>query len=266
MTTDRGQSIEVLPDGTKTYVQQMNGFEYRSYFMSNLYGAPANPATIDTVAATWGSQTVPLQTASDGLRLLPAGRVTDLPWFGIQKLSITLNQAVSLVPTDVTVTGLTGGNYGPVTISGSGTTFTITLNKPINNADRVTITIANPTIVSFTRRLDVLPGDVNDDGVVNTTDGLLILSHETPAHAYQAIYDMNGDGVVNTADFNLYRPKIGSKLPAVASSPASASSPGALVMVIGLSAIDDEDFAGPLALTNGSATIIDPQGTRDSLN
>jgi hypothetical protein len=34
-----GQSIEVLPNGTKTYVQQMTGlFEYRAYFMSSLYG------------------------------------------------------------------------------------------------------------------------------------------------------------------------------------------------------------------------------------
>ena len=33
-----GQSIEVLPDGTKTYVQQMSGLpEYRSYFESSLY-------------------------------------------------------------------------------------------------------------------------------------------------------------------------------------------------------------------------------------
>ncbi len=37
-----GQSIEVLPDGTRIYVQQMNGmFEYRSYFMSTLYGPPS---------------------------------------------------------------------------------------------------------------------------------------------------------------------------------------------------------------------------------
>jgi hypothetical protein len=37
-----GQSIEVLPDGTKTYVQKMTGYEYRSYLMSTLYGTPAN--------------------------------------------------------------------------------------------------------------------------------------------------------------------------------------------------------------------------------
>ncbi len=34
-----GQSIEVLPNGTTVYVQQMNQFEYRSYFESTLYSA-----------------------------------------------------------------------------------------------------------------------------------------------------------------------------------------------------------------------------------
>ena len=202
-----------------------------------------NQTTIATVAVTWGSQTTTLQTAADGLRMLPAGRNTDMPWFGIQNLPITFNQAVSLAPTDVTVTGLIGVNYGPVTVSGSGTSYTITLAQPINNADRVTITIAKATIVGFTRRLDILPGDVNDNGAVNTTDGLLILHNQTPAHAYQTIYDMNGDGAVTMTDFNLYRPKIGTVLPPLPP-PASADSLGALVD-IALGAIDDEDFAGP---------------------
>ena len=50
-----GQSIEVLPNGTKTYVQQMTGFEYRSYFMSSLYG-PAPPTSSTRVLRTrsWG--------------------------------------------------------------------------------------------------------------------------------------------------------------------------------------------------------------------
>jgi hypothetical protein len=34
-----GQSIEVLPNGTRIYVQQMSSFEYRSYFESTLYSA-----------------------------------------------------------------------------------------------------------------------------------------------------------------------------------------------------------------------------------
>ena len=38
-TGTAGQSIEVLPNGTKVYVQQMSEFEYRSYFESTLYSA-----------------------------------------------------------------------------------------------------------------------------------------------------------------------------------------------------------------------------------
>ncbi len=37
-----GQTIQVLPDGTQTFVQQKSGLEYRSYMMANLYGTPAN--------------------------------------------------------------------------------------------------------------------------------------------------------------------------------------------------------------------------------
>ena len=34
-----GQSIEVLPNGTRVYVLQMTENEYRSYFESTLYSA-----------------------------------------------------------------------------------------------------------------------------------------------------------------------------------------------------------------------------------
>jgi hypothetical protein len=120
--------------------------------------------TVAAASAGWGTQTASLQTAADGLRLLPSGRNTDLPWLGINQLPITLAQATTLAAGDVAVTGITVANYGPVTISGSGTSYTITFAQPINQADRVTITITNASIATFTRRLDVLPGDFNDDG------------------------------------------------------------------------------------------------------
>jgi hypothetical protein len=46
-----GQSIEVLPDGTKTYVLEMNSLEYRSYRLSGLYGQTVNPAAAATTLA-----------------------------------------------------------------------------------------------------------------------------------------------------------------------------------------------------------------------
>ena len=77
--------------------------------------------------------------------------------------------------------GVSGSSYGPVSILGSGTaSIVIMLAKPIATADDVTLTIGNSQVVTYIRRLDVLPGDVNDDGAVNTTDGVLILDSYLP--------------------------------------------------------------------------------------
>ena len=111
------------------------------------------------------------------------------------------------------------GSYGPVSISGSGTNYTITLAQPINEPDRVTISIGNASIVTLTRELDVLPGDFNDDGVVNGTD--LIGVHNEWLHINGAVPtifgDINGDGLVNGTDYNDVRKQIGSVLPAAMS-------------------------------------------------
>lgn len=172
-------------------------------------------AVVSDVFVHWGTQAAVLQTNSDGLRLLPAGRNTDLPWRNISSLAITLNQAAALTASDVTAVGITGGDYGPVTISGSGTSYVVTFAKPVSQGDLVTITIGNTEVATFTRRVDILPGDTNDDGVVNTTDGVLILYNTTPAHPYDVFYDFNGDGAVNMTDFVLYRPLIGTILPSL---------------------------------------------------
>ena len=172
-------------------------------------------ATVTAVSADWGTKgTIALQTAADGLRLLPAGRNTDLPWYGINKLQITLSQAESLSPSDVSVTGITVANYGPVTISGSGTNYTITFAQAITTADRVTVTIGNAGIATYTRRLDVLPGDANDDGVVNAQDLVVVRNDFASLGAMYNIFDdINGDGVVDINDTNLVGRFIGKKLP-----------------------------------------------------
>jgi Bacterial Ig domain len=174
-------------------------------------------ATVTAVSADWGtSGTIALQTASDGLRLLPAGRNTDLPWYGINKLQITLSQAESLSPSDVSVTGITVANYGPVTISGSGTNYTITFAQAITTADRVTVTIGNAGITTYTRRLDVLPGDANDDGVVNAQDLVAVRNDfASLGGVYNIFDDINGDGAVDINDTNLVGRFVGKKLPSL---------------------------------------------------
>ena len=168
-----------------------------------------------SVGIAWGSAgTASLLTDADGLRLLPAGRSTDLPWLDIDQITITLDKAGSLSPSDVSVTGLTVADYGPVTITGSGTSYTITLARPINAADRVTVTIGNANIATFTRRLDVLPGDFNDDGAVTLSDAIGI------RNVYLGFFgavptlfgDINGDGIVDVNDYTSVRRLIGTYL------------------------------------------------------
>ena len=92
----------------------------------------------------------------------------------------------------------------------------ITLAQPISKADRLTITISNSQIATYTRRLDVLPGDVNDDGVVTMQDALVIRNEYLGFGVVNVpviFLDVNGDGVIDANDYNVARRLIGSKLP-----------------------------------------------------
>ena len=172
-------------------------------------------ASVASVSLAFGATSpVALQTAADGLRLLPAGRTTDLPFAGISQLAITLNQAAVLTAADVSVTGITVASYGPVTISGSRTSYTITLAQPIAAADRVTVTIGNGIIASFTCRLDVLPGDVNDDGMVDFNDLVVLARNFNQLNATPSQGDLTGDGIVNFDDLVALARGFGQALPA----------------------------------------------------
>lgn len=63
----------------------------------------------------------------------------------------------------------------------------------------------------FPEALKVLWGDVNDDGVVNSSDLALVLLAR--GQAYNVFDDLNGDGVVDINDANTLRPLIGTSLP-----------------------------------------------------
>jgi Dockerin type I domain len=187
--------------GTATATVDIGVFEWQPYVCS--------------IAAVWGTQTASLKAAADGLRLLPVGRKTDLPWLNINKLTIILSQAEPLTPADVTVSNASGASYGPVTLSGSGTSYTITLAQAITKADRVTIKINLAGMVTPTYELDVLPGDFNHDGVVNSQDMVLIRNEiqETGDPLMIGWADVDGNGVVNVNDYIAARKKLGSRLP-----------------------------------------------------
>ena len=154
-------------------------------------------------AVGWGSQTH-----------VVAGR-TNLPWDNISRIVITFKSAVVPAVTDLTVTGVGGRKYTVAGVSVKGNTVTWTLGTPIVDADIVTVTV-DPRLANFSAVLRILPGDVNDDGVVNSQDLVLVRNAFTglgpPPTVPMAFLDVNGDGVVDVSDYNIVRKFQGKKL------------------------------------------------------
>jgi hypothetical protein len=213
LTTDqRGPGFVRINDGTV----DIGAYEHQPPANTGGGGSSGSgPATISSVSVGWGTQTDALETAADGLRLLPAGRKTDLPWYGINTLDITLSQPETLTAGEISLEGITGIDYGPVTVSGSGTSYAITFGRPIDKADRVTVTIAGQGITTFARRLDVLPGDFYDSGVVTKKDITAIHNEATGKHGAQPTIfgEILGDGTVNANDYKAARKFQGDRLP-----------------------------------------------------
>ncbi len=195
--------------------------QYRAVFTNTFGNATTSAATltigvvanISSTSVGWGTQTASLADAGNG-RLLPAGRTTDIPWLGINKLTITLDQAVaSLTASNVTLKSAGGFSYSVSSVTGSGTTWTINLaGSGLANPDKVTVTVGSSSVASYSKRLDVLPGDVNDDGLVSSVDQLLVSRQLTVG--YIAFYDVDGTGTLTSADVNLIKTRIGNRLPA----------------------------------------------------
>jgi len=218
-----------------TVVSGQNGNQFRAVF-SNTFGgttytATTSAATLSTAAVAqvtgtsvgWGIKTASLVDKGDG-RLLPAGRLVDMPWLNINTITVTVSPAIStpLQLSNVKLTGVVAGtSYTVKSVTGSGTTWTITFannsatptvaSKGIINADKVTLTVTNSQITTFSRRLDVLPGDVNDDGVVNSVD--MVAVQQQISLPYIAFFDVDGSDNVSATDTTLVKSKIGTKLP-----------------------------------------------------
>ena len=176
-------------------------------------------ATVASAGVRWGtsgtSSLVDAAASGGVVRLLPSGRVRDIPWANINRITFTLNRAITDL-TGVTVSGVNGTNYGTPTVTISGTTITLTLATAIVNADKVTVTINNSQVTGWTRRLDVLPGDVNDDGIVNTTDATTVRNYYTAGikPLFALIYlDIDGSGTANVSDYNFILTRNGKRLP-----------------------------------------------------
>jgi hypothetical protein len=138
---------------------------------------------------------------------LVAGR-SNLPWANISRIVITFDSAVAPTTADLTVAGLGGRTYPVTGVAVVGNTVTWTLGTPIGEEDVISVAV-NPLLADYTAQLSVLPGDVNDDGIVNGRDLVIVRNAFTglgpPATIPLDFLDLDGDGVVDLLDYNIVR-------------------------------------------------------------
>jgi hypothetical protein len=231
VSTNFGQTFADISGATSTtysfrVAPADNNKMFRAVFTNSLGKATTGSAlltlalaSVTGISVTGGpaGQVFPLLTQADGVRILPAGRHVDVPWLGLNVIGIGLDNLVGIAPSDIKVNGINVVDYGPVKISQvsfSPIVYALTLARPIDGPDRVTIQIDSPAVTPFTRRLDVLPGDVNDDGAVTIADAISVRDHlQSFGGVYLGWADVDGNGVIDLTDMNTVRKRIGQVLP-----------------------------------------------------
>ena len=196
-----------------------------------------------------------------GAQLLP------LPWGNINEIKIMFSENVTVAQTDLALTGINTALFTTNAFSYDSTTFTATwtLAQAIG-ADKLLIDLnadgsspivdatgnrldgewTNPTSTTqasssvfpsgngimggnFLFRFNVLPGDVDQSGVVQAYDGLMVdgaLGAAAGSGIYTIFKDVNGDGQITADDATLVRNTLGNVLPAGSPSPGSFPSYG----------------------------------------
>ncbi|HVU86190.1 MAG TPA: peptidylprolyl isomerase [Pirellulales bacterium] len=169
---------------------------------------------------------------------LPSGaaQLSPLPWSGLNEIRVQFNEPVNVQQGSLTLTGLNVAQYTITGFSYDAANYSAvwTLSKPIG-ADRVQIHLASTGLNAvtdlsgnpldgdwtdgaraypsgngqaggdFNFSFNVLPGDVNRDGIVNVQD-LALVSSSWLASLQNGAFngfpwiDPNGDGIINAQD------------------------------------------------------------------
>ena len=178
-----------------------------------------------------------------------------LPWSNINEIEVQFSENVTVAQADLALTGVNTTSYSVSGFAYNPTTFTATWTLPQAIADNkllIELNAAgsnpiedlagnkldgywvNPTSTTqasshaypsgngtpgtnFLFRFNMLPGDVDQNGLVQAYDGLLVCGAigSTPETGnYTPFKDINGDGQVTTADSTAVKNQLGSVLPA----------------------------------------------------
>ena len=144
----------------------------------------------------------------------------DLPFINIKAIDVIFSDNVIVSKSMLRLQGVKVPNYSFNNFTYNSGTFDATWSMPSAiNIDRLTLSIsgeAAPTgsgsIISanpFSTKFDVLPGDVDGDGVVSTKD-LTRVKKDIRTHKYEIWADVDGNGLVNQTDYNEVKKRLGS--------------------------------------------------------
>jgi hypothetical protein len=183
------------------------------------FGNILQPAVAD-VRIDWGSQS---------MSILKLNR--DLPFVDINAIDVIFNENVSVTQGDLALTTLinsgktynfTGFSYNPTTHDAKWTLPTdigvdsLMMNLDGHSSSSGTAGVHVPPSIylgDYTQDFQVLPGDVNGDGVVNSGDMYTVQTEMLGITPYSVWADVAGAGTITTADYNDVRKWIGSSLP-----------------------------------------------------
>ena len=184
---------------------------------------------------------------------VPSGssaQFNSLPWSDIDEISITFSQAINVTEASLTLTGVDGGSYSFSNFAYDSTAHVATwrFSTPIDT-DSLQLDLASSganAVADLTGRaldgewtdgvstvsgdgtpgggflfhFNVLPGDLNGDGVVNGQDFDILSSSFGQINTGG---DLNGDGVTGFADFAILSNDFGTTLPVIPSAFAADS-------------------------------------------
>ena len=163
-----------------------------------------------------------------GFRVPTGDSLNELPWAGIDRISMRFNRDVTLEQAALAIQGVnrnyevSGFTYNSATRTGTWTLRTALVTDSVALAvpgAASGMTAAGGASV----RVNVLPGDVNRDGRVNAMDMAQVRAKMQTSTAnpgagsrrYSVFHDVSGDGRINERDVLIVRANQGKRVPAV---------------------------------------------------
>ena len=185
-----------------------------------------------------------------------------LPWANIDTITLRFSEDVTVEQGDLEVIGVNAPAYAVRDFRYDPATFAATwrLAAPLP-ADKLLLNLRAGTAAddagnagaAFAQRVDVLPGDVNRDAVVNTADWLLIRNRmgrgtanlgsaaAKPPNNYTIYHDVDGNGVINGSDLLAARRHMGVALPTSSPVAPAGGTPGLFAAArVRLARLNDE--------------------------